>query len=184
MAEETKRILMLGDKIKGDTVKPIIEAITQINYEDQLKESKLKDYKRDPIQLLINTPGGFVYDGWGLVGAIEMSNTPVHTIAMGWAMSMGFVALLAGHKRFAYRRSTIMYHEISSDTWGKLTELRESLEETARLMAMYDDYILSRTNITQDKLQEITKAKREWYITPDEALKLGIIDEVLGKKVS
>jgi ATP-dependent protease ClpP protease subunit len=72
-----------------------------------------------------------------------------------------------------------MYHEISGGYVGKLTEIRENTEEMARLQKQYDEYVLSKTKLLKKDLDAVKKGKGEWYITPDEAKKLGIIDDVL-----
>jgi ATP-dependent Clp protease protease subunit len=179
MAEQLKRTLILSDYVEMGTVKPLIQAIYDINMEDLKEEEKLKDYKRKPIHLIVNSFGGSVYDGFALIGAIELSKTPVWTICLGSAMSMGLPILLAGHKRFIHRFGTVMYHEVSSFVWGKLDYFKQEVTEMQRLQTLMDDMITEKTNIMQDKLEEVKNRKGEWYITADDAKKLGIVDAVI-----
>jgi ATP-dependent protease ClpP protease subunit len=87
----------------------IIRFIYDINNDDK----NLTPDKRSPIKIIINSDGGDVYSGFGIVEAIQNSQTPVYTICHGQAQSMALLVLAAGHKRFIGAYSTVMYHEIS-----------------------------------------------------------------------
>ena len=71
--KENSRIVALGE-ITNESICEILEQIYEINEEDKNKEVS----KRDPIKLILNSPGGDVYDGIGLIDAIEQSETPIH----------------------------------------------------------------------------------------------------------
>lgn len=178
--EPVKREFILSTTVNQDSVAPIMEAIININKYDSEQESFQKQYTRKPISLIVNTFGGAIYDGFGLVGTIDTSVTPVHTYCYGKAMSMGFMIMASGHKRFIHPLATLMYHEASSFCWAKLTEMKEDMSESERLMQLYDDYIVNKTKIKQTKLDEVKKFKKDWYITSDEALKFGVIDEIIS----
>ncbi|MDB5052996.1 MAG: hypothetical protein JWM44_1046 [Bacilli bacterium] len=180
MADEKKsRIIMLSAVINKDSAKTVIEEILKINKEDAEREKKEKDFKREPIELIVNSNGGAVYDGFSIVATIDSSKTPIHTYVYGYAMSMGLLVAVSGHKRFGSRFSTFMYHQISSNPTGKIEEISNSLEEYLRLETVYDEYLLSKANIQKSELDETKKLKMNWYISSDEALKLKLIDEII-----
>ena len=81
--------------------------------EDDEKDEKEKDYNREPIKLYINSYGGSIYDMWGLIDVILNSKTPIYTYCTGYAMSAAFKIFLAGHKRYCYKHSIFMYHQMS-----------------------------------------------------------------------
>jgi ATP-dependent Clp protease protease subunit len=110
---------------------------------------------------------------------MEKSETPIHTIVTGAAMSCGFMILISGHKRFGYSLSTPLYHQVSSGFWGKVQDMEESLEQTKKLQAKIEQITLDRTQITKKKLKEVLKNKVDWYMTADEALLLGVIDGII-----
>lgn len=174
-----QRDLLLSKEVDNKSVGDIMEKIYAINYDDDMKERELKSFEREPIKLHIDTCGGCCYDGWALVGTIEHSKTPVHTICEGYALSMGLPILLSGSKRIAYKYSTMLYHELAAWNWGKLTQIKENAKQLDVLQDRYDTYILNKTNILQDKLREIKERKIDWYISAQEALKLGIVNEVI-----
>ena len=174
-----KRDLLLSKDVDNESVGDLMKEIYEINYDDDQKQKELNSFERKPIMLHIDTCGGSCYDGWGLIGTIEHSKTPVYTICEGYAMSMGLPILLSGKKRYAYKYSTILYHEISGWNWGKLTQLKEDTKQFDILQNLLDTYVLDKTKILQDKLKEVRERKIDWFISAKEALKLGIVDEVI-----
>lgn len=180
MAEDKKnRYFYLGESVSSSSVKEIIKEIREINRHDEEQNKKVVDYKREPIEIIVSTFGGSVYDGFGLVDAITLSKTPVHTICVGKAMSMGFIILAAGHKRFITPMATPMYHQVSAMAWGELEKIKRTAEEAERLQVMYDNFILKKTNILQEKLESVKERCLDWFLTADEAKKLGVVDEIL-----
>lgn len=180
MAEEKKnRELMLGVDVDEGIIKDLIQQIREINKYDDEQEKEKKEYTRDPIVLIVNTYGGGVYDGFALVATMDMSKTPIHTICLGKAMSMGFIIFAAGHKRFAHPMATLMYHQIRGYTGGELIKIKRTVEEWDRLEKIYDEYILKKTNLLQEKLDYMKERTQDWYIPAEDGKKYGIVDELL-----
>ena len=174
--QEQYRKILLSDSIKADSVKSIIEIIMNINYDDDLKEADYKDWERKPIKLFINSFGGSVYDGLGLIDIINQSKTPVHTISIGSSMSMGFWIYLAGHKRFIGENATLMFHDISTVVWDKTEGIKQEVKEMERLQAMLSEHITSTSLVKQETLNDYITRKAEWYIPAEEAIKLKLAD--------
>ena len=173
------RQLFLGEDVTESSVKQLIEEIRKINKYDDEQEAEKKEYERKPIELIVSSFGGCAYSGFALVSTILLSKTPVHTICLGKAMSMGFLIFVAVHKRYAHRLSTFMYHEIRGWNHGELTQVKRTLEEWERLQNLYDEYVLKRTSLLKEKLDEVKEKCLDWYISAEEAKKLGIVDELL-----
>ena len=174
-SSRSSRVIVLGE-ITNENICDAMEAIYDINDEDKKKDPD----NREPIKLILNSPGGDVYDGIGIVDVIEQSLTPVHIYVHGQAQSMGFAIATCGHYRYASKRATFMYHEIA---WGtaqeKLTYHEQEVTEGKRLWNVYDGIVIANTKIPQKKLQQVRKEHKEWYLTADEALEWGIIDEII-----
>jgi ATP-dependent Clp protease protease subunit len=169
------RNLVLSGEISEESAQNIIQHISDINEDDFGKEERL------PIQLKINSIGGSMYDGFAIIGAIESSETPVYTYGYGAIMSMALPILVSGVKRFAHPLTTFMYHECL-DTFGhyeKVSILKENLDETERVMEMYDDHILSKTSFTKKQLDKVKKGKFDWYFDINEAIKYKVIDQII-----
>ncbi|QGQ95985.1 hypothetical protein EHS13_14425 [Paenibacillus psychroresistens] len=175
----TERTLYLFDTIDKNTVKAVIENIIRINKHDDDIDKREKDFKRLPIEIIINSRGGSIYDGLGLIGVIEKSKTAIHTHVYGLAASMGLLVAVSGHKRYSSRLSTFMYHSVSSTMGGKLDHLINRLDEIQRLQGIYDEYLLSKTNLDVEQLKISREQQRDWFIGPEEALNLGLIDEII-----
>lgn len=176
---ESERILIISEEITEGTSKYILEQILKINQYDNEQDEKVKDFERKPIKIIINTYGGSIYNGFAIISAIEQSKTPIHTYVYGYAMSMGLLIAVSGHKRFASRMSTYMYHGIVFGVWDKIEGVKQELAESERLQTIYDDYLLSKTKLRQKELDEIKEKKSEWYIPSQEALKLELFDEYI-----
>jgi ATP-dependent Clp protease protease subunit len=87
--------------------------------------------------------------------------------------------LICGDKRFGYRHSTPLYHQVSLGFYGKVKDMEERLEEGKRLQKKIEEITLDRTRIPKKKLKDILKNKIDWHMTADEALELGVIDGII-----
>lgn len=181
MAEEKKnREFLLSETVTEVNVGNLIREIRDINKHDDEQEEKVVDYKREPINIVVNTFGGSAYDCLGLLAAMELSKTPIHTYCYGKAMSAGFWIFVSGHKRFAHPYATLMYHTVRGGAIGDVEWLKTETEEFERLHDLLEDIALSKTNITKDKLETVRKMRQDWMIPGREAKKLGCADEVMG----
>ena len=178
--ENLSRTLILSGEVDESTVNEIMQDICDINEIDDENEDNVVEYERAPIKLIVNSMGGSVYDGFALIGVIEKSKTPVHTYCYGSAMSMALLILVSGHQRFGHKLSTFMYHEcLDQLPYEKLSTLNENLQETKRIMKVYDDYLISKTSLKRKQLDDSKKVKFDWYMSPEEALQYKLIDEIV-----
>lgn len=177
------RRLLFNTQVTQDSIGALSKQILEIVDDDVYIKSVYSIhnlvYTPEPIKIYIDSYGGAVYQGFGLLGIIENSNTPIHTLVTGCAMSCGFLISIAGHKRMAYKSATFMYHQISSLKYGKLKEIEEDMIEGKRLQEMIEKFTVSHTKISIDRLKEVYDTKQDWYLNAEEALKHGIIDEII-----
>ena len=177
------RNIFFSKQVNQASIEEITKKIIDINDNDahlkKLYDLYSLDYNPKPMKLFIDSYGGTVYQILGLISVIENSVVPVHTICTGTAMSCGFLLLISGHKRFAYKNSTPLYHQVSSVHIGKVKELEEELEETKRLQEKIEEITLAKTKITKKQLEKNYKRKIDWFMTAEEAKKLGVIDEII-----
>ena len=163
--DTTERNIFFCKGVDDVSVEAVAKDIVKINEEDDSYQ-KIYDfygfpYTRHPIKIYIDSYGGFVYQCFGLISMIERSKTPVHTIVTGCAMSAGFMILISGHKRFAHKLSTPLYHQISGEMWGTMKKLEEYHIETRRLQKMLEAIVLRKTKITRTKLKEIYNLQKK-----------------------
>lgn len=173
------RVIYLTDEIKDSTVSEVNKKLLKLIKEDNKKENELKEFKREPIELYINSFGGSVYDALSLIDIMIHSKTPIHTIVTGYAMSAAFIIFICGTKRFMSKYATLLLHQVSHYTGGKIGDLEITLAEDQRLQKLLEHIILERTKITSLQLEDNRITKSDWYIPIDEAIKLGCADEEL-----
>jgi ATP-dependent Clp protease protease subunit len=166
------RIITLGD-IDCIEINQIIQDIYEINAEDAKKQTV------EPIKLIINSFGGEVFSGLALIDVIDSSQTPIHTICHGTAMSMALIIYAAGHHRIASKYSTFMYHEAAYEINGKVAFHKQELKETERIDKICDAYLISKTKFTQKVLQPHRDRQSEWYFDAKTAQRYGLVDEIL-----
>jgi ATP-dependent Clp protease protease subunit len=162
----------LGD-IDCIEVNEIIQDIYEINDEDAKKQTV------EPIKLIINSFGGEVFSGLALIDVIDNSQTPIHTICHGTAMSMALIIYAAGHHRIASKYSTFMYHEAAYELNGKVAFHKQELKETERIDKICDAYLISKTKFTTKILQPHRDRQAEWYFDVKTAQRYGLVDEIL-----
>lgn len=141
------------------------------------------DKPDEDIYLYIKSPGGSVYDGLAIKNAIDKvsdENCKVHTIGMGMIASMGSYLLSAGTgTRKATSDCRIMIHSVSSGTQGTFHDMEIDQKETAYLQKKLVQQLADFTNgkTSYKKMWNLTK--RDKYLSPEEAINLGLIDEVI-----
>ena len=175
-----KRIILVNSHIADNMIERVVVPIIGMNeMDDEAEADPMINYnrKQNPIRIFINTAGGTVSETLACVSAIEASETPIYTYAMGKAYSGGFFLLLAGHQRFCQKYSTLMYHQIQTGLpHGDMQSTKEHVEETMRLQEVLNNFVLSRTKIKAKQLSSINDKKVDWYLGAEEAFKYGIID--------
>ncbi len=178
-----KRDLFFTKQVDQASIGDITQKIIEINQDDEHLKKVYSiyglKYQPEPINIYIDSYGGYVYQCFGLLSVMERSETPIHTIVTGCAMSCGFMMLISGHKRFAHKLSTPLYHQVSSGAFGTVKDMEEKIEESKRLQEQLESIVKEKTNISKKKLKEIFDTKKDWYMTSEEALSLGVVDEIL-----
>ncbi len=158
------RDLFLAEEVTEESMKKLIVEIIKVNRIDAKKEKELQKYKRDPITIFINSPGGEVYSCLGLIDVIQESITPIYTKVIGIAASAAGIIFVSGHKRFMGLNSTIMYHNIQSGQIGDQFDFKDEFKEIKRLQKIIDRLYTERSNITQESLEAWKVSKRDKYI--------------------
>lgn len=179
-----ERTIFFNKDVDQECVGEVSKQIVEINEHDNRLKIFYKlyglDYNPKPIKIFIDSYGGDIYACLGLLSIIKCSKTPVYTIVVGMAMSAGFLILISGHKRFCFELSTMLYHQVSSEICGTTKDIKEDYEETERLQKIMEKIIIENTKITKNKIGEIYKYNKDWYITPSNAIKLGVVDKILA----
>ncbi|MGD0596861.1 MAG: ATP-dependent Clp protease proteolytic subunit [Sedimentisphaerales bacterium] len=162
----------------------IVFLIGEINYaratEVIMKLLYLDNQKRNTeISLYVNSPGGSVDDTMAVYDTMQFVSSPVATYCIGRAQSGGAVILAAGAKgkRFALPHAKIMLHQPWGGVYGQAADIKIQAEEILKAKQMLNEVLAKHSGQPVEKI--IAETERDRYMTADEALKYGLIDEVL-----
>lgn len=159
-----ERIIFIDDVITDELANGVI---AQMLYLDSISNEK--------IQIYINTPGGDVYSGLAIYDVSKLIKSPIRTVCVGLAASMGSILMLMGKERCGLKHSRVMLHQISGGASGQLSNMVISVDEMKKLNKEIQDILIENTLI---KDIEKTILFDNWY-TSKEALECGILTEIL-----
>jgi ATP-dependent Clp protease protease subunit len=170
----TSSILLFGEIMDGT----LFDIMTKVR---AILHMRSDQEKTNPINLIINSDGGSVYEALGIIDFIESLDVKINTICRGRAMSAAALILCSGTGiRAASKNSTIMFHEMSSGIYGKSSDMKANIQHMEKLEDILVDIMVSNSN--QDKNFWITNTVKDFYITPTEALDLCVIDVIIPQK--
>ncbi len=167
------RIIFLGDVINDGLANIIIAQLLFLESEDKNKD----------IKLYINSPGGSVTAGLAIYDTMQYVKPDIVTICIGTASSMAAVLLAAGKKgkRFALPNAEILLHQVMGGAEGQAIDIKIRAEHILKVKNKINQILAKHTNQPIKKIERDTD--RDFYMSPQEALKYGIIDKVIHKKV-
>jgi len=165
------RIIYLGEDVNPTTSSLIVAQMLFLESEDPDKE----------ISFYINSPGGSITDGMAIVDTMNYIKCPVSTICVGLAASMGSVLLTCGAKgkRFATPNSEILIHQplISGGLAGQTTEIKIHADHMVKTREKLNKLLSEKTGQSLEQIEKDTE--RDHYMTAQEALEYGLIDEII-----
>lgn len=168
MLLENRIIFMIGEI----SYRMATEVIMKLLYLDNLK-------KGVDISLYINSPGGSVDDTMAIYDTMRFINSSVATFCIGRAQSGAAIILSAGAKgkRHALPHAKVMLHQPWGGVTGQASDIKIQTEEILKSKKMINEILAKHTGMSVEKLAEETE--RDKYMSAEEALKYGLIDEVL-----
>ncbi|MBE7528404.1 MAG: ATP-dependent Clp protease proteolytic subunit [Chloroflexi bacterium] len=165
-----ERIIILGTPINDQIANLTVAQILFLAREDNTK----------PIRMYINSPGGYVYAGMAIYDTMRQVECPVSTVAVGFTASFGTVLLAAGTKgmRYALPHATIHMHQPLGGAQGQATDIEIQANEILRLRTSINEILAHHTGQTVTQIAE--DFDRDRYMTAQEAMQYGLVDEVLA----
>jgi len=169
-----ERILFIGTDIDDTFANLIMAQLIFLEYEDPEKD----------INIYINSPGGLVTAGLAIYDTIQFVKPNVTTICMGQAASMGAILLAAGTKgkRYALPNSRIMIHQPIGGIGGQASDIQIHAKEIIKIKERLNGILSKHTGQSPEKIQK--DSDRNFYMTAEEALEYGLIDEIIRGKES
>lgn len=168
------RSLHLCSEITHEHAIAFSDAIKFWNEVDNLDEIPIEE--RKPIKIYIDSPGGDLDATFSIIDSITLSKTPVNTITIGSGNSGGFFIGIVGHKRIGYPHSSYLFHEGYCENNGDAHKYIQFTEFYKKKLSMLKDLVRKNTKLTSEDYEKYKKD--DLWLTADEALKYGIIDEI------
>lgn len=166
------RIILVSTPINDQTASLVVAQLIYLSNEDP----------ESSIQMYISSPGGSIYAGMGIYDTMQMIPNQVSTVAVGFTASYGTVLLTAGSKghRYVLPNATIHMHQPwSSGGGGQATDIEIQAKEILRQKERINQILSEATGKTVEQIEKDTD--RDVYLTAEEAVKYGLVDEVLVK---
>ena len=165
----SERKVFLWGQVDDDSAKHVIDRLLYLDMQDPGKD----------ITLFINSPGGYVTSGMAVYDTIKSLSSPVSTVCMGFAASMGSLLLSVGAKgkRFIYPHAKVMIHQPSGGAQGQSSDIQIQAQEilkTKRIGAQ----ILAE-NCGQDFDRVMKDFDRDYWMDADESVAFGIVDGII-----
>jgi ATP-dependent Clp protease protease subunit len=164
------RIIFIGDDVNPHTANLIVAQLLFLDNEDAKKD----------IFLYINSPGGSVYDALAIYDTMQYVKADVQTVGIGVQASAAAFLLSSGAKgkRFILPHATVMIHQPSSGTRGKVTDQEIDLKEALRVKKLMEQIMTKNTGQKAEKIHR--DMERDFWMTADEAKKYGVVDAVIN----
>lgn len=163
------RIIFLGTDVNEHSANLIVAQLLFLANDDAKKD----------IYLYINSPGGSVYDALAIYDTMQYVGPDVSTVGIGVQASAAAFLLSSGTKgkRSLLEHATVMIHQPSSGTRGKVTDQEIDLKESLRVKYLLEEIMAKNTGQKKEKIHE--DMERDKWLTAQEALKYGIVDNVI-----
>ena len=160
--------------------------ITSWPYQDNKSAGSLireiQELDVDIINLHIDSYGGSVKEGWGMYNALREHKAKINTYADGFVASAALYPFLAGDNRFASPVAAFYLHEVSVSVGGYAEDLRAAADDAEKMTKIGVQAFVEVTGTDEEKILELMK--QETWLTPDEALELGICTQLLRREDS
>lgn len=167
----SKRQIFFGTDVNSDSANIVV---SQLLYLDSVENADITMY--------VNSPGGEVYSGNSILDCMDFVESDIRTVCTGLAASFGAMILMCGTKgkRLALRRATIMCHQPLGGASGQASMIEIECKEILRLKKDLYETIVEQTGKTYEEVEKL--CDRDSWMTAQEALDFGIIDEIIRKK--
>lgn len=166
------RIIFLGDDVNEHTANLVVAQLLFLENQDPNKD----------IILYINSPGGSVYDAMAIYDTMQFVKSDIQTVGIGVQASAAAFLLSSGTKgkRLLLPHATVMIHQPSSGTRGKVTDQEIDLREALRVKRMMEEIMSKNTGQPIKKVHE--DMERDFWMTADEAKKYGLVDKIIDSR--
>ena len=167
------RIIFIGDEINDDVANTVVSELLFLD-----------SISNEDINIYINSPGGSITAGLAIYDTMNFIKSPVSTICIGMAASMASILLAAGErgKRYILPNSEVMIHQPLGGVSGQASEIKIVADRILYLRKKLNKILSEKANKPLKQIEKDTE--RDYYLSASEALKYGIVDEILKKEIN
>jgi ATP-dependent Clp endopeptidase proteolytic subunit ClpP len=170
-----KNHIYFYSEVDRDTIRELLEVLRDTEaYCLQMKRQM--NLKKVPIYLHINSYGGCIFSALNAIDYIEASTVPVYTIIEGSTASAGTLMSVCGRKRFIRPNAHMLIHQLSSECWGKMSELEDEFSNLKAIMTKLKSIYKDHTTIPKNELKHLLK--HDLWLNSDQCLEYGLVDDV------
>lgn len=163
------RIILIGEEIGSGSATSIISQLLYLEADDP----------KAPITIYINSPGGSISDGLAIYDIMNNIRCPISTVCVGMAASMGAFLLSSGTRgmRYCLPNSTVMVHQPLGGVQGQATEIEIVAKRITALRKKMYEIMSKNSNVDYETMAKA--CERDNYLTPKEALEMGLVDKII-----
>lgn len=167
-----ERRIIINDQITSDIVESVMLPLLEMD----------NDGTGEPIEIVLCSVGGSLFDGMPLCDIIDNLKTPTTIKVLTYAMSMGGLILMAGYnnpsvKKVCYLHSSALLHAGSTYLEGNSSSVKDTFNFHQKFEEKIKEYTLSHSKITEEEYDKMERY--EWYMTSDVMLEKGLVDEII-----
>jgi ATP-dependent protease ClpP protease subunit len=166
-------------EVDRDTIRTLIECLREC--EDYcLRTKRQMNLKKLPIYLHINSYGGCIFSALNAIDYIESCEVPVYTIIEGSTASAGTLISVCGKKRYIRPNAHMLIHQLSSECWGKMSEIEDEVSNLKSIMVKLKTIYKDHTLIPKKELKRLLK--HDLWLNSEQCLEYGLADELWMNK--
>lgn len=165
----SERKIFLWGGVDDESAKHVIDRLLYLDMMDAGKD----------ITFIINSPGGYVTSGMAIYDTIKSLQSPVSTVCMGLAASMGSILLSVGtkDKRFIYPHAKVMIHQPSGGAQGQSSDIQIQAQEIMKTKLLGAEILAKNCGQTVEKVMK--DFDRDYWMTAEESVSYGIVDHII-----
>lgn len=166
------RIIFLGDEVNQHTANLVVAQMLFLENQDQNKD----------IIFYINSPGGSVYDAFAIYDTMQFVKSDIQTVGVGVQASAAAFLLSSGAKgkRLLLPHATVMIHQPSAGTKGRVSDMEIDLREGLRMKKLLNEIMSKNTGQSLKKIE--SDMERDFWMSADEAKRYGLVDKVITRR--
>lgn len=176
--KDVKKAVVNDIKMVDENIIFLMSPIDEYSVNETIRQLEQMQNKKGEIYMLIDSPGGSVYDGVRLITQIEDSKVPVNTVCVGMCASVAAMIHSYGKRRLMTNRSVLMYHPASGGIQGQIQNIASRIKSIQTTITKLEDNVQKRSGLSKKEYD--SRIAYEFWVDSDEAKELNLVDDVVS----